>query len=95
MTYDIFPHGKMLVVERMVEEKIGKIHLADNTTKTPQLGTVLKVGPGVSQYKAGDRLVWNKYDGVEVEIGLDKFFLIKEDSIIASYEKRDAGESAE
>lgn len=89
----IRPLGDRILVARLeAEEKTpGGIVIPDIAKDKPQLGDVQAVGPGrllddgtvhPVSVKAGDRVLFNKYGGAEVEIDGKKLIVMREDDIL-------------
>lgn len=79
------PYGNRLLIKRDPSaEKIGSIFIPktaqsrDHTKK--QLGTVLK--SNVEQFAEGDRIVFAKLAGTEVEVNGEEVVLIQEDDVL-------------
>ena len=73
----------------------GGILLPDSAKEKPQQGKVVAVGPGTRlddgswsklSVKKGDNVYYGKYAGTEVEIGLKKYVIVKENDILAIVE---------
>ena len=90
----IEPLGDKVVVKRLeAEEKTaGGIVLPDSAKEAPQQGRVLSVGEGrllrqgdraIPQVKEGDRVVFMKYSGTEVEVDDEKLLIMGEEEILA------------
>lgn len=88
------PIGDKVVVEVFEEEEktAGGIYLPDTAKKKPQEGRVVAVGPGrVLQdgtrapmaVKVGDRVIFSKYGGNEVEVDGKEYTILDEDQIYA------------
>lgn len=88
------PIGDKVVVEVFEEEEktAGGIFLPDTAKKKPQEGRVVAVGPGrVLQdgtrapisVKVGDRVIFSKYGGNEVEVDGKAYTILDEDQIYA------------
>lgn len=88
------PIGDKVVVEVFEEEEktAGGIFLPDTAKKRPQEGRVVAVGPGrVLQdgsrapmaVKVGDRVIFSKYGGNEVEVDGKEYVILDEDQIYA------------
>jgi chaperonin GroES len=88
------PIGDKVVVEVFEEEEktAGGIFLPDTAKKKPQEGRVVAVGPGrVLQdgtrapisVKVGDRVIFSKYGGNEVEVDGKEYTILDEDQIYA------------
>jgi chaperonin GroES len=78
-----------IMVKRATEEQTrhGSIVIPDSAKDKPQEGTVIAVGTGkVSDdgkktpldIAAGDRVLFGKYAGSEVELGGEEFIILKE-----------------
>ena len=60
----------------------------------PQQAEVIAVGPGgvidgkevTMQVKAGDKVIYSKYSGTEVEIEDEKYVIVKQNDILAVVE---------
>ena len=87
-----------IVVKRM-EEKEQKtasgIIIPDTAKETPQVGEVVAVGDGkvlsngnvqALKVKAGDKVLFNKYAGTEIELDGDKYLVMSEDEVLAIIE---------
>lgn len=70
----------------------GGIILPDNAREKPQRGTVIASGPGKMldsgkrgemSVKVGDEVIYGKYAGTEIEISGEKFFILRENDILA------------
>ena len=87
-----------------------RIIMPDVAMEKPQEGEVIAVGPGrdfqldhVSletqrfemPVKVGDRVLFGKYNGTEVEIGGEKLLIMRADDIFAVIETDTAGELVE
>lgn len=88
------PIGDKVVVEVFEEEEktAGGIYLPDTAKKKPQEGRVVAVGPGrvlqdgtraPMSVKVGDRVIFSKYGGNEVEVDGKEYVILDEDQIYA------------
>ena len=87
--------NKILVEPNPQTEKIGRIFLPENAKEKSLEGTVITLGTG-RRNKAGDRLgfevrlgdkiLYGKFAGTELEIGGRKFNLIHADDVLAILE---------
>ncbi len=88
------PIGDKVVVEVFEEEEktAGGIYLPDTAKKKPQEGRVVAVGPGrvlqdgtraPMSVKVGDRVIFSKYGGNEVEVDGKEYIILDEDQIYA------------
>ncbi|HEY8495910.1 MAG TPA: co-chaperone GroES [Limnochordales bacterium] len=88
------PLADRVVVQPLNEEEKtpGGIYLPDTAKEKPQQGKVVAVGPGRVNdkgqridmtVKVGDRVVYSKYAGTEVEIGGEEYLILSEADILA------------
>ncbi|RMH04130.1 MAG: co-chaperone GroES [Aquificota bacterium] len=87
-----------VVVKRYEEQEqrtASGIIIPDTAKEKPQMGEVVAVGDGKllqngqqvpPKVKVGDKVVFNKYAGTEVEIDGEKFVIMSEDEILAIVE---------
>ena len=87
----IKPMSDRVLVLRVEEEQktVGGIFIPDTAKEKPQEGKVIAVGPGKVgddgkrvpiEVKAGDRILFSKYAGTEIEIdGVEHIFMREED----------------
>jgi chaperonin GroES len=91
---DLQPLGDRLIVDVLDEEEttIGGIVLPDTAKEKPQRGKVLAVGPGGRNDKGeiipmevavGDEIVFSKYGGTEVKVGLEDLLILRESDVLA------------
>lgn len=90
----IEPLGDKIVVKRLEsdERTAGGILLPDSAREKPQQGRVLAVGPGrlladgsraKLQVNEGDRIIFSKYSGTEIEIDQTQVLIIGESDVLA------------
>lgn len=88
------PLGDRVVVRVIEQEEKtrGGIVLPDTAKEKPQEGEVLAVGPGrvldngqrvAPEVKVGDRVIFAKYGGTEVEVGGEEYLILRESDILA------------
>lgn len=88
------PLGDKVVVQVLDEEEktAGGIYLPDTAKKKPQEGKIIAVGPGrvldngqrnKVSVKPGDRVIFSKYGGNEVTIGVEEYTILDEDQVYA------------
>ncbi len=87
-----------IVVKRQEEQEqrtASGIIIPDTAKEKPQIGEVVAVGEGkllnngqvVSpKVKVGDRVIFNKYAGTEVELDGEKYLIMSEDEVLAIIE---------
>ena len=94
MALTINPLHDRVMVKRLETEakKYGTIIIPDTAKEKPMLGEVLAVGKGKIRkdgtrqempVKAGDRIVFAKWAGDEIEYEGEKFVILSEDDILA------------
>ena len=95
---DLQPLGDRLIVEVLEEEEttIGGIVLPDTAREKPQRGKVLAVGPGSRNDKGelvpldvaeGDEVVFSKYGGTEIKVGVEDLLILRESDVLAKVVK--------
>ena len=88
------PLGDRLIVEVLDEEEttFSGIVLPDTAREKPQRGKVLAVGPGSrdenGEYvkmdvEEGDEVIFSKYGGTEIKIGVDEVLILRESDVLA------------
>jgi len=88
------PLGDRVVVRPIDKEEVSKggIILPDTAKEKPQEGEVIAVGPGrlgddgkrlAIDMKVGDRVIYAKYAGTEVEVDDEKLLIMHESDIMA------------
>ena len=85
-----------VVLKQLVAEETTKsgIVLPGQAKEKPQQAEVIAVGPGgvvdgkeiTMQVKAGDKVIFSKYSGTEVEMDDEKFVIVKQSDILAVIE---------
>lgn len=93
-----------IIVRRVdVEDKTaGGLFLADETKEKPAEGIVLSVGPGKyvegqlqkPTVNVGDRLIFGKFSGAEVKVGVETLLILREEDIFAKKIKKQKVEDA-
>ncbi len=70
----------------------GGIIIPDNAKEKPQKGEVISVGPGKVNdkgqkidmtLKKGDKVLYGKYSGTEVNIDGDEYLIVRESDVLA------------
>ena len=92
---DLQPLGDRLIVEVLEEEETtgSGIVLPDTAREKPQRGRVLAVGRGSRaestgefiplEVAEGDEVVFSKYGGTEVKLGVDEVLILRESDVLA------------
>lgn len=93
----LVPLGDKIVLKQMVAEETTKsgIVLTGQTKEKPQEAEVVAVGPGgivdgnevVMQVKVGDKVIYSKYAGTDVELDGEKYIVVKQNDILAIIEE--------
>ena len=76
------------------ETTISGIVFLGQAKENPQQAEVVAVGPGgvvdgkeiTMQVKAGDKVIYSKYSGTEVEVDDEKYVVVKQNDILAVIE---------
>lgn len=79
---------RVLVQPMEAEQKTAAgIIIPDTAKEKPQQGVVVAVGPGKKDepmtVKVGEKVLYGKYSGSELEIGGDKYLIMRESDIFA------------
>ena len=84
------------VLKQLVAEETTKsgIVLPGQAKEKPQQAEVVAVGPGgvvdgkeiTMQVKVGDKVIYSKYSGTEVELDNEKYVVVKQNDILAVIE---------
>ncbi len=92
-TLKVYPLADRVAIRPMEEttQRRGGLYIPDTAKEKPIQGDVLAVGPGrlekgqrvPMELKVGDRVVYGKYAGSEVELENEEIILIKETDVIA------------
>ena len=87
------PLGDRVVLKQLEAETTTKsgIVLTTATQEKPQEAEVIAVGPGgvvdgkevVMQVKVGDKVIYSKYAGTDVELEGEKYIIVKQNDILA------------
>ena len=90
------PFFDRVVLKQMVAEETTKsgIVLPGQAKEKPQQAEVVAVGPGgvvegkeiTMQVKVGDKVIFSKYSGTEVEVEDEKYVIVKQNDILAVIE---------
>ena len=74
-----------LLVRRLEAETTtaGGIVLPDQAVEKPQQGTVVAKGPGTKHVQAGDRVLFSKFVGTEVDVDGEALLVMYEQDVLA------------
>lgn len=73
---------KILIKLNEVEKQIDGFELVQHNDVDQTAGVVANVGAGVTEVKVGDKVIVNKFSGIEVFIEGDKFKVVEEHEIL-------------
>ena len=89
----LVPLSDRVVLKQLKAEEKTKsgIILASAAQEKPQEAEVIAVGPGgvvdgkeiTMQVKVGDKVIYSKYSGTEVELDNEKYVIVKQNDILA------------
>ena len=89
----LVPLGDRVVLKKIIAEETTKsgIVLPGSEKEKPQMAEVVAVGPGgvvdgktvTMEVQPGDKVVYAKYAGTEIEVEDEKYMIIKQDDILA------------
>lgn len=89
----LVPLGDRVVLKQLIAEETTKsgIVLPGQTKEKPQQAEVVAVGPGgtvdgkevVMQVAVGDKVIYSKYAGTEVELDEEEYIVVKQNDILA------------
>lgn len=92
----LVPLDDKVVLKKLVAEETTKsgIVLPGQDKEKPAQGEVVAAGPGgvvdgkevKMQVKPGDKVVYSKYSGTEVELDEEKYLIVKQSDILAIIE---------
>lgn len=88
------PLGDRIVAKAVDPQEKTKSGLVvpDTAKEKPQEGKVISVGTGRRledgtvqplQVRSGDRILYGKYSGTEVELGGEEYLILREDDVLA------------
>jgi len=91
---NVRPLHDRIIVHRLDEgeQRSGGIIIPDSAKEKPQQGTVMAAGNGKAKdggkrvpldVKAGDRILFGKYSGQEIQLDGHEYFIMKEDDVLA------------
>jgi chaperonin GroES len=91
------PLGDRIVVKTVEAETTtaGGILLPDTAKEKPQTAEVIAVGPGKTldngtiapmEVKVGDKVVYGKYSGTEIKVGIEEVIILRQDDILGIVE---------
>ena len=92
----LVPLNDRVVLKQLIAEETTKsgIVLPGKEKKKPQQAEVIAVGPGglvdgkevKMEVKEGDKVIYSKYSGTEVEVDDEKYVIVRQSDILAIVE---------
>lgn len=90
----IQPLADRVVVQALeeTEQMRGGLYIPDTAKEKPQQGTIIAVGPGklseegtriTPDVKVGQRVLYGKYSGTEVNVDNEEYLILRESDILA------------
>ena len=89
----IFPLADRVVIKPLEETETmkGGLYIPDTAKEKPIQGEIMAVGPGrrekgetvPMELKVGDRVIYGKYSGTQVDLEGEEYILIKESDVLA------------
>lgn len=82
-------HDNVVIKEIPAENKIGSLYIPDTAQPRGQFGTVMAVGmteDGDMPIGPGDRVIFGRYSGSEVELDGEKYLIMRVKEILATLE---------
>lgn len=78
--------GYVVVVQEEASNKTSSgLYLPDNAQEKPKTAKVVAVGAGVSEVKAGDRIIHkNDFEAVNLKVGAEEYVVVAQKNIIAT-----------
>jgi chaperonin GroES len=79
---------RVLIAPAKAEEKtVAGIIIPDTAKEKPLKGEVIAVGDGTKDekmvLKAGDTVLFGKYSGTEIEVGDEKYLIMRQSDVLA------------
>src|SRR6266540_6472039 len=91
--YKVYPLADRVAIKPLEETETmkGGLYIPDTAKEKPIQGEVTAVGPGrrekgesvPMELKVGDRVIYGKYSGTQVDLDGEEIILIKESDVIA------------
>ena len=98
MTAPIKPLYDRVLIKRLESEQMtaGGIIIPDTAQEKTQMGAVVATGEGKLmndgsvrplKVKAGDKIIFGKYAGVEIALGSEEYLVLREEELLGIVEK--------
>ena len=84
--FKVYPLADRVAIRPMEETETmkGGLYIPDTAKEKPIQGEVIAVGETIPmELKVGDRVVYGKYSGTQIELDNEEIILIKEADVIA------------
>jgi chaperonin GroES len=102
MATKVRPLQDRILIKRIEEQETvkGGIIIPDTAKEKPQEGEVIAVGNGKKQkdgsvipldVKAGDRILFGKYSGTDINIDGEEYLIVREEEVLAVLEPAKVG----
>ena len=102
MAVNVRPLHDRILIRRIEEQETvrGGIIIPDTAKEKPQEGEVIAVGTGKKteegkilplDVKVGDRILFAKYSGAEIQIEHEEYLIVREEEILAVLEPAKVG----
>jgi chaperonin GroES len=102
MATKVRPLQDRILIKRIEEQETvkGGIIIPDTAKEKPQEGEVIAVGNGKKQkdgstipldVKAGDRILFGKYSGTDIQIDNEEYLILREEEVLAVLEPAKVG----
>ena len=106
MAVNVRPLHDRILIKRVEEQETvkGGIIIPDTAKEKPQEGEVIAVGNGRKtdegkviplDVKVGDRILFGKYTGSEIQIEHEEYLIVREEEILAVLEPKSAKKGLE
>lgn len=89
----LVPLGDKIVLKQLIQEETTSsgIVLPGHDKEKPQQAEVLAVGPGgvvdgkevKMEVSVGDKVIYSKYSGTEVELDNEKYIIVRQQDVLA------------
>lgn len=81
----VVPRGSSIFVipDELVQKSKGGIILTDWSAKRPTSGTIIALGPLVTEYNKGDRVMYGDFSGLKVTIDDREVLIMQPADIVA------------
>ena len=74
MRLKLFDDRLFVILGEVQEKKIGSIIIPGSHSERSRVGVVMEVGPGVVNYKTGDKILVSWYTGTRIHLDGDELY---------------------